>query len=64
MSADDSYRITEGLSKRELFAAMAMQGALGSRSMDRAPVQDLVEFAVDLAEHLGELACPGRHQPA
>lgn len=49
-SVDDKY-LQHGLSKRELFAAMAMQGLCAGRSEYEQPGAD-AKYAVELADHL------------
>ena len=50
--SDEGYIINAGLTKREYFAAMALQGLLGDRKL--GSIQEYAEYAVKLADALIE----------
>jgi hypothetical protein len=52
--SDDGYIINAGLTKREYFAAMALQGLLSNNNNYMYSVKSAVEFADDLIEELSK----------
>jgi hypothetical protein len=52
--SDDGYIINAGLTKREYFAAMALQGLLANNNNYKYSVISAVEFADDLIEELSK----------
>jgi hypothetical protein len=52
--SDEGYIINAGLTKREYFAAMALQGLLSNNNNYVYSVKSAVEFADDLIEELNK----------